>query len=54
MTKTLENRCTHKVLKFIGMQEFPRHKIKLGNCYYCHSTRSINMITDKFLKEFMN
>jgi len=44
--KTIEKRCEHKVVRFLGMQDTGKGvKIPLGNCYYCKFTI---VITDKY------
>jgi len=46
--KTIENKCEHKVVKFIGMQKTMNGvKYALGNCYYCKTTI---VITNKYRK----
>jgi len=46
--KTIENKCDHKVVKFIGMQRTLKGiKIPLGSCYYCNTTL---VITKKYRK----
>ena len=44
--KTIENKCEHKTVRFLGMQETGKETyIPLANCYYCKSTITI---TDKY------